>query len=225
MALLKQGWKLVSLTIAYAAALFAAAGTWRWPSAWAFLAVTVLLSGSYVFVVARFHPDLAQERTAPPADAKSWDRPLVVLLGIVGPVVTAIVAGLDRRFGWSPAVPAGLKAAGLALVVMAGAATCYAVAANRFFSAVVRIQRDRGHRAVQSGPYRVVRHPGYAASVLHMVATPFALGALWALVPVGALVALTVMRTAREDETLRRELEGYREYVSRVRHRLFPGIW
>jgi protein-S-isoprenylcysteine O-methyltransferase Ste14 len=225
MALLKQAWRLLALTAVYGAALLGSAGTWRWHAAWAFLALTIALTGCYVLVVARAHPDLAQERVAPPADAKGWDKPLVALIGIVGPLATAVVAGLDRRFGWSPDVPPGAKAAGLTLIAAAGVLTCYSVAANRFFSAVVRIQRDRGHTVVSKGPYGVVRHPGYAASLLHMVATPFALGALGALAPVVLLVALTVVRTAMEDQTLQSELEGYREYAQRVRYRLIPGIW
>jgi protein-S-isoprenylcysteine O-methyltransferase Ste14 len=225
MALLKQAWRLLALTAVYAAALLGSAGTWRWRAAWAFLALTIALTGCYALVVARVHPDLAQERAAPPADAKRWDKPLVTLIAIVGPLATAVVAGLDRRFGWSPDVPLGAKAAGLALIAAAGVLTCYSVAANRFFSAVVRIQRDRGHTVVSTGPYSVVRHPGYAASLLHMVATPFALGTLAALAPVVLLVALTVVRTAMEDRTLQSELEGYRDYAHRVRYRLIPGIW
>ncbi len=225
MAMLRQAWRLLLLTVLYAAALFGAAGTLHWRAGWAFLGLTVAMTVAYLAVVARFHPDLAQERVAPPADAKGWDRPLVALIGIVGPLATAVVAGLDRRFGWSPALPWPPKAAGLALIAGAGVVTCLAVAANRFFSAVVRVQRDRGHVVVESGPYGVVRHPGYAASVVHMVATPVALGALWAFAPVAALLVLTCVRTGMEDATLQRELDGYRDYASRVRYRLVPGIW
>ncbi len=225
MALVRQAWRLLVLTVVYGGALFGAAGTFRWPEAWAFLAVTVLLTAAYVTVVVRMHPDLVQERVAPPADAKRWDRPLVTVISVVGPLVIAVVAGLDRRFGWSAPVPRAVEAAALAVLAGAGAFTCVAMAANRFFSSVVRIQRERGHAVVQSGPYRLVRHPGYAGSVVHMIATPFALGAPWALAPVLALLALTVLRTRLEDETLQRELDGYRQYASRVRYRLLPGIW
>ena len=102
---------------------------------------------------------------------------------------------------------------------------CRAVAVNRFFSAVVRIQRDRGHTVVDGGPYRFVRHPGYAGSVLNTLAVPFALGALLALLPAGLVVALIIWRTALEDRTLRAELDGYAEYATRVRSRLLPRVW
>lgn len=158
MALLKQAWRLLLLTLVYAAALFGAAGTWHWRAAWAFLILTVAVTASYLLVASRLYPDLAQERTAPPADAKSWDRPLVALLGIVGPLATAVVAGLDRHFAWSPALPTATKTIGLIVIGLAGGLTCAAVAENRFFSAIVRIQTDRGHAVVQT-PARGEVHP------------------------------------------------------------------
>jgi protein-S-isoprenylcysteine O-methyltransferase Ste14 len=120
---------------------------------------------------------------------------------------------------------APVRFAALLAVAASGCFTCWAVSANRFFSAIVRIQRDRGHDVVRSGPYRLMRHPAYAASLLHMAATPLALGAPWAFVPVGVLVAVTIVRTRLEDGALQGELEGYPEYAAVVRYRLVPGIW
>jgi protein-S-isoprenylcysteine O-methyltransferase Ste14 len=96
---------------------------------------------------------------------------------------------------------------------------------NPFFSTVVRIQTDRGHTVATGGPYRFVRHPGYAGALALTLATPFLLGSWPALIPSVALVAILVVRTILEDRTLRRELPGYTEYAGRVRYRLLPGIW
>ena len=100
-----------------------------------------------------------------------------------------------------------------------------ALASNRFFSALVRIQRDRGHHVVTGGPYRLVRHPGYAGGTVFHLATPVMLSSLWAFIPAAATVAVTVVRTAKEDRTLKDELDGYSEFAARVRYRLLPGIW
>ena len=100
-----------------------------------------------------------------------------------------------------------------------------AVAANRFFSAFVRIQRDRGHQVIDAGPYRVVRHPGYVGSMLHMAGSGLALGSLPGLLVAAAISAVLAVRTALEDRTLRSELNGYAQYAERVRFRLFPGLW
>jgi protein-S-isoprenylcysteine O-methyltransferase Ste14 len=99
------------------------------------------------------------------------------------------------------------------------------MSANRFYSRFVRIQRERGHTVVSSGPYRYVRHPGYVGQMTFSLASPLALGSLWALIPGGLFALRLVVRTALEDKTLRVELGGYREYVAHVRYRLLPGVW
>ncbi|MGD8577364.1 MAG: isoprenylcysteine carboxylmethyltransferase family protein, partial [Thiohalophilus sp.] len=101
----------------------------------------------------------------------------------------------------------------------------WALAENRFFSSVVRIQVDRGHVVCDSGPYRVVRHPGYAGNILPLFGIVLALGSLWTLIPAAVALIITVIRTILEDQTLQDELPGYREYARRVRFRLIPGIY
>jgi protein-S-isoprenylcysteine O-methyltransferase Ste14 len=101
----------------------------------------------------------------------------------------------------------------------------WAAASNCFYSRVIRIQGDRGHAVVTSGPYRFVRHPGYAGALVTGLATPVALGSLWALVAGGMMALLLVVRTALEDQLLHKELHGYTEYAQRTRYRLVPGVW
>ncbi|MGE5357749.1 MAG: methyltransferase family protein [Bacteroidales bacterium] len=217
--------RFVIATIVFAAILFLCAGTLAWPAAWVYLAVISAVLVEYSAIVVRLHPDLIVERRRPPADAKSWDKPLVAIVAGAGPLALLIVSGLDRRFGWTHPMSGWVNAAGLVLVAAGGALGNYAVAANRFFSALVRIQRDRGHHVVDTGPYRVVRHPGYVGSILHMFGTGLALGSLRAAA-IAALVSLVlVVRTSLEDRTLHAELEGYAEYAARVRYRLVPGLW
>jgi protein-S-isoprenylcysteine O-methyltransferase Ste14 len=103
--------------------------------------------------------------------------------------------------------------------------SAYALIENRFFSGVVRIQKDRGHRVISSGPYRWVRHPGYAGALITYLAIPFFLDSVWAFVPAVIICIAMVIRTRMEDETLQTELEGYRAYTQRVRYRLIPGVW
>jgi protein-S-isoprenylcysteine O-methyltransferase Ste14 len=98
-------------------------------------------------------------------------------------------------------------------------------ASNPFFATFVRIQEDRHHSVVSSGPYALIRHPGYAGGLLAHLALPFALGSIWALLPAAVGTLFFVARTSREDRTLRERLAGYREYQARVRWRLLPGVW
>lgn len=214
----------LAMTVAYGALLFLCAGTVRWPVAWVYLAVMTCVLAVATSVMGR-HPDLMAERRRPPADAKRWDRPLVAIIGVAGPLVLVVTCGLDRRFGWSPAVAGWWHVVGLALVAAGGMLTNSAVAANRFFSALIRIQRDRGHQVVDVGPYRVVRHPGYLGSLIYMPGAALALGSLRGLAVTAVVSAVVILRTGLEDRTLRAELDGYQAYARRVRYRLVPGVW
>ncbi len=136
-----------------------------------------------------------------------------------------IVAGLDHRFGWSPIFPAWLNVTGFFMVALGYAFAAWAFVENRFFSALMRIQIDRGHMVCDSGPYRIVRHPGYAGYLLALPGIVLALNTVWTLVPLGVALVVAVIRTALEDRALQEELPGYRGYSTRVRYRLFPGVY
>ncbi len=208
-------------------ALFLAAGTLNWTMGWVLIGLTVAFTIISRVIVARRHPDLLAERArfAEAEDAKGWDRIFVILIALYGPLVVWVVAGLDWRFGWSPAVPLAWQVAAAVVMVLGYSVGTWAMAVNRFFSAVVRIQTDRGHTTVTTGPYRLVRHPSYIGGILAGLAIPVFLGTLCALVPVGVTAILTVVRTALEDRTLQAELDGYSDYAQRVRYRLVPGVW
>lgn len=174
----------------------------------------------------RKFPELIAERggSSQNEGIKAWDKVLMPLGVIVG-VIMLIVAGLDKRFEWSPELPLWLHVTGFALTALGYSLGTWATGVNRFFSAVVRIQRDRGHTVVSSGPYRYIRHPGYAGSAVSSFATPLLLGSLWALIPAALAVCHLIIRTVLEDRTLQAELKGYPDYAADVRFRLLPGVW
>jgi protein-S-isoprenylcysteine O-methyltransferase Ste14 len=173
------------------------------------------------------HPGLLAERQqfekAP--GVKSWDKVLAPLLAVSVSFPLFIVAGLDHRYGWSPAFPVLLHIIGFIVIGLGYAFASWALLENRFFSGVVRIQVDRGHVVCDSGPYRIVRHPGYAGNMLSLPGIVLALGSTWTLIPVAVALIIAVVRTALEDRTLQEELPGYRDYARRVRYRLVPGIY
>jgi protein-S-isoprenylcysteine O-methyltransferase Ste14 len=217
--------RVIASTTVVGAILFLAAGTLDWPAAWAYLAIVTVIMATYTVIVLRIHPDLADERRRPPADAKRWDKPFTAAVAVLGPAALILLSGFDRRYHWSPPLPAWIEVAGLVLGAAGGMFTNTAVAANRFFSALVRIQHDRGHHVIDTGPYRFVRHPGYAGSIVYMFGMAVALGSRAAVAATAVIVLVLVVRTALEDRTLRAELEGYADYARRVRFRLVPGVW
>jgi protein-S-isoprenylcysteine O-methyltransferase Ste14 len=170
------------------------------------------------------NPELLAERSNIKA-GKSWDKAIVGIVVLLGPVATWITAGLDNRFHWSEGMPPLAFSAGVTVAALAAALIAWAMRSNKFFSSVVRIQKDRDHTVVSGGPYRFVRHPGYAGMSAFTLAAPLILDSRWALAPAAATAVITVLRTALEDRTLHNELDGYADYARRVKYKLVPGIW
>ena len=175
-------------------------------------------------VILRLSPHLLAERLGPRKGAKPWDTAIMSALGLTQ-LARYIVAGLDQRYGWTGGVSRGSQVTALVLCALGCAVVVWATASNAFFSQIVRIQAERGHAVVTGGPYRYVRHPGYAGAILFELAVPVLLASGWAFIPSGLGAILLVLRTALEDRTLRAELAGCGDYARQVRYRLLPGIW
>ena len=207
--------------------LFVCAGDIGWWQAWVYSLLFVAAGLGGRLLAERRHPGLLAERQNIDniQTVKAWDKVLAPLMALSIGLPLVIVAGLDHRFGWSPAFPLWLILLGFFLIAFGYAFAVWALVENRFFSSVVRIQTDRGHVVCDSGPYRIVRHPGYAGNILPLLGIVLALSSLWTLIPAAVALAIAVIRTALEDRTLQEDLPGYKEYARLVRYRLFPGIY
>ena len=220
-------WVLTSLiaVVLLAASLFLSAGTLLWWQAWIYLfTAAIILVLDYVVLVP-ISPDLLGERSRYQKGAKTWDELLSRLMATIGPVLILIVSGLDFRNSWSDDFQAWIIVLSMELVLLGGLLALWAMAANRFFVGMVRIQDERGHHVIKSGPYRYIRHPGYLGSLFYILFTSLALASYWALVPAGLTMGVIILRTYLEDKTLAEELAGYEEYTRQVRSRLIPAIW
>ena len=198
-----------------------------WWQGWLYSILIVIAGLSPRMWAEKKHPGLLAERGkfVNAQDVKSWDKVLSPLMAVSMTFPLFIVAGLDHHFGWSPVFPTWLSSFGFILIVLGYTFAGWALVENRFFSSVVRIQTNRGHMVCDSGPYRIVRHPGYAGNILALPGIVLALGSVWTIIPVIVAVIIAVIRTTLEDKTLQEELPGYREYVSRVRYRLMPFVF
>ncbi len=207
------------------AILFGMVGRWDWWNGWAMSAIYLLWSAGTVLFILPVNPQMLAERSRPQPGAKKWDMVMVGTMGVFL-LATYVVACLDVRFGWATPFPFWAQITGVVVAVLGyDALMVWAMTTNAFFSAIVRIQTDRHHTVISSGPYGFVRHPGYVATLLFYLATPFLFGSTWSLIPAILAAAVLVVRTAMEDKTLQAELPGYQEYAERVRYRLLPGIW
>jgi protein-S-isoprenylcysteine O-methyltransferase Ste14 len=208
-----------------AVVLFAAAGRLDWAMGWAYVGVNLGIVAFNMVVLLPTSPELIAERGRVKENVAGWDRLLAPAVSLVGPLTTLVVSALDGRFGWPVRMPLAVEMVGLVVAVAGYLMFTWSMASNKFFAGVVRIQTERGHTVETGGPYRYVRHPGYAGMIIFTLATPVLLGSVWGLIPAGLTVAVVVLRTTLEDRTLQAELGGYEEYAGQVRYRLVPGVW
>ena len=208
-----------------AAILFIPAGRLEWWGAWAYMGILAFGGVISTPILLRVNPEMVEERfhlrrrAAQKADVE------------IGAVMVAfwfsalVGSGLDKRFGWSPAMSPSVQYVGVVIGSVGYILSIWAMAVNKFFALLVRIQTERGHVVVATGPYRFVRHPGYAGGILLFMATPVILGSQWAFIPMALAACSLVFRTAAEDHSLQEGLEGYREYACKVPYRLLPCVW
>jgi protein-S-isoprenylcysteine O-methyltransferase Ste14 len=205
--------------------LFGAAGTLLWTAAWAFLALIFGPGLVITLVLAKQDPALLEERMKPliQKDQPLWDRIVTPILIVLWLCWLALM-GLDARYGWS-AMPVWLQWIGAAGVALTMWIWFLVFRENTFLAPVVKIQKERGHKVVSTGPYAIVRHPMYASALIFFAASTLMLGSWVGFAAALALMALLVVRTALEDRELQRGLAGYTDYAARVRYKLVPLIW
>jgi protein-S-isoprenylcysteine O-methyltransferase Ste14 len=220
-------WLLQTLAwiLGFAVVLFLPAGTLNWPGAWIFLAFMVLTGLACGTWLAKNNPGLLAERMRAPIqrDQPADDKILLAVFFAVN-VIWFVTMGLDERFHPSR-MAVGWQALGLALLIASSALIMWVFIENTFAAAVVKVQSERGHHVISSGPYAFVRHPMYSAAVVFMVGVALLLGSWWgtAISPVFAI--LFAVRIRIEERTLMTGLPGYADYAARVRYRLLPGLW
>ena len=204
--------------------LFGVAGRIDWPAAWLLLALLASFLGHAISQLTRRDPDLVRERMRSGGPAARGDNVIMGAYRLLL-IATFVTAALDAgRYRWSR-VPATVQAIGGAAIVSGFALVWWCMSSNRFLSSVVRVQHDRGHRVIDAGPYRYVRHPMYAGLIALVAGMALLLGSWLALAPAALVAGVLMLRIALEERVLVAGLDGYGEYRSRVRARLVPGVW
>jgi protein-S-isoprenylcysteine O-methyltransferase Ste14 len=219
-----RGISIVSVyLVALTAILFGSAGRMNWALGWTALGIYQIVIVASLFLVS---PELVAERSYSKPGIQKLDVIIAAVSFLFLIPVTLAIAGLDvGRFGWTPWYPMIYHIIALVIYALGHGCGLCAMVCNRFFSTFVRIQQDRHHTVVDSGPYRYIRHPGYAGAMLAAIALPFALGSFWALIAAFVGSAGFVLRLLQEEKVLFTELNGYSEYARRVSYRLLLGIW
>lgn len=209
------------------AIMFLAAGTLRWWEAWVYTIMTLSFVLISRLILISKNPELAAERASADQkqDVQPWDKVLMPLTAVYLPLISMVMAGLDKRFGLTPQLPVWVKILSLSLLIAGSLIGHQAMLANTFFSSQVRIQEDRDHRVVDTGLYQYIRHPGYAGGILSWVMAPLFFSSWLVLITSIASIIASGLRTHKEDLFLQENLPGYKEYTRKVPWRWIPGIW
>lgn len=212
-------------TIVMTVSFFLAAGRLDVFRAWLFFGVYFVGTIVGAVIMWKFAPELANQRASIKEGTKTWDKVFLATYFPVSLLVFPIVAGLDvGRFKWSQ-LGISYSIGGVILYVICFVLGYWAVVVNEHFETTVRIQEDRGHKVINNGPYRFVRHPGYLSMILGGLSASLVIGSVYSLIPGGVAIFAVVVRTYLEDQTLQEQLRGYSEYTKKTRYRLVPGVW
>jgi protein-S-isoprenylcysteine O-methyltransferase Ste14 len=210
---------------AMAVLLFVPAGTLHWPAAFVFLGTIAVLGVAGGLWLARIDPALLAERMRPMMqdDQPAADKKFMLAFGVAA-LVWFLAIGLDRRYQASD-MPWALQALGWAMLLGCTGFIMWVMRENSFAAPVVKLQTERGHRVISSGPYAFVRHPMYSGTILFFVGAPLLLGSWWGVALSPMFAVLFAIRSGIEERALLEGLPDYADYAARVRYRLIPGLW
>jgi protein-S-isoprenylcysteine O-methyltransferase Ste14 len=211
--------------VAMGALLFVPAGTLHWPAAWVFLGTIGVLGVAGGLWLAKTDPALLAERmrSMMQNDQPAADKKFMLAFGVAA-LIWFVAIGLDRRY-LASGMPAAWQALGWAVLLLSTGFIMWVMRENSFAAPVVKVQAERGHRVVSSGPYAFVRHPMYSGAVLYFVGAALLLGSWWGVILSPLFAVLFAIRSRIEERALLAGLPGYADYTARVRYRLVPGLW
>ncbi|MBI5680275.1 MAG: isoprenylcysteine carboxylmethyltransferase family protein [Methanobacterium sp.] len=212
----------ISAFILIFALVFIGAGRFYYWQGWLYIGLNVIFILASYFMIPS---ELTQERLKPGKGTKKWDK-IYYIINVPLYFAMIIISALDAgRFGWEPHIPIYVVISAAFVYIVGQIIMLWAKRENKFFSSVVRIQKDREQTVCKEGPYGFVRHPGYLGGIIFTIATPIVLASFWGLIPALLSVVTLFIRTYLEDKTLQEELEGYKEYTNEIKYRIIPGIW
>lgn len=210
--------------IVFTIILFVCAGRIDYRQGWIFLAANILATLMNFFTI-RKNRDLINERSNPGEGIQSWDKLLLGLSSVVY-LAMVVISGLDSgRFLWTKNFSWLISIAGVVVMIVGNILFLTARSQNKFFSTVVRVQKERGHVVCDTGLYAIVRHPGYLGMIISLMGVPMITTSRWSAIPTFIAIIILLIRTSLEDKTLKKELDGYMEYSGKTRYKLLPLIW
>ncbi|MGI5847428.1 MAG: methyltransferase family protein [Candidatus Cryptobacteroides sp.] len=204
---------------------FLASGEINILRAWIYIGIYAVGGLIVGVIVAKKSPELLNNRGKVQEGTKQFDKYILLTYFLFAIVITPFVAGIDRRLNLIEILPFFYLYVGIILYIFSTIFSIWPMLHNPFFEGTVRIQEEKNHTVINTGPYKIVRHPGYLGMLMGSIALPLALGSVLALIPLFIMIVLIFIRTYYEDTILKKELTGYSEYCKEVQYRLIPFVW
>ncbi|MBW2486829.1 MAG: isoprenylcysteine carboxylmethyltransferase family protein [Deltaproteobacteria bacterium] len=202
------------------AMFFLPAGSFAFWQAWVYLTLIFVCMLAFLIYFLKNDPELLERRMR--SKEKETEQRLIIAIMSVCCLFTFLLPGFDKRFGWSD-VPVTVVIIADGVVLLGYGFVFLVLRENSYASRIIEV--EEGQQVISSGPYALVRHPMYLGVALMFLFTPLALGSYWTLIPSILMIFVLVPRIFNEEKVLQRDLDGYREYMQKVRYRLIPGIW
>ena len=203
--------------------LFVAAGTFNWWNGRLYLLIIMLHHVAKILLLYLFNPTILNARARIfTENTKKYDR-IFVYCFVVFSLLLYIIAGFDAvRYQWS-SFNNSLIFIGIPIFLIGWIIGIWAMIVNKNFTMTISV--DKNEYLCSTGPYKIIRHPGYAGEIIMILSFPLILGSLWSFIPAVILILIFIIRTHLEDQVLQLELNGYNEYSKKTKFRLFPFIW
>lgn len=211
---------LLSSLLIIGCCLFIPAGTLSYWNGWLFL-ISIFIPVIIVFVYLLINdPGLLAKRLKTREEVK--EQRLIQKIGVIPVVIGFLLPGFDFRFKWSN-VPVWLVVIGVILIILGYVLFIMVIKQNSYASRVIEIQQNQ--KVIDTGLYSVIRHPMYLAGIIIMLFSPVILGSFYGMIPMIFYAIIIIFRIYNEEEVLKKGLEGYNEYLKKVKYRLVPFIW
>ena len=212
--------KFISGLLVVGLLIFVPAGTLRFPNGWlliGFLFIPMFFAG---IIMMFSRPDLLQKRLNA-GEEQNEQKQVILFSGLIF-IVSFILAGLNFRFGWL-FLPVPFTAAASVIFLLSWILYGEVLRENVWLSRTVEVQENQ--QVIDTGLYGIVRHPMYTATVFLFLSMPLVLGSPLSFAVMLLYLPIIVKRIRNEEFVLAKGLKGYKEYMTRVKYRLIPGLW
>lgn len=200
--------------------IFLPAGTFSYFNGWLFMGILFIPMFCAGIVMMLKNPELLKKRLN--AKEKQAEQTIVVKLSGLMFLFGFIVAGLGVRFEWY-ILPNVVVFASAVVFLVAYVLYAEVLRENTYLSRTIEVQENQ--KVIDTGLYKIVRHPMYSATLLLFLSMPIVLGSIYSFIIFLAYPLIIAKRVKGEEEFLEKELVGYREYKQKVKYRLIPFIW